>query len=236
MDRMPEKIRLILLAALPHEAGWIVRRHRLQPLADPSVGGRAYRGGDLIVLISGPGQPRSAELAKWALDTWQVDRLIITGFAGSLDGARAVGQIIEPRAIVRAADGRSIECPTGRGGRLLTCDEAVTTVEARQSIAQEFNAHAVDMESFAAAEICTLRRIDWHCVRAISDPADRDLPPGVMNLIDADGRSRPSAMAGWLIRHPLRLPDLVQMGRASKSAARALAQHLAPDLTAAAGR
>ena len=86
----------------------------------------------------------------------------------------------------------------------------------------DHTADLVDMESMALARLCAERRIPWCCARAISDAADTDLPPDMLSLVHEDGRPRLSAAFMYALRHPSRIGALIQLGRDTTAAARAL--------------
>jgi hypothetical protein len=78
------------------------------------------------------------------------------------------------------------------------------------------------MESLAAGRFALERRTPFAILRAVADPADRDLPPLVFQAVSSDGRIRTAAVLGGLIRSPGQLAGLVAAARDSRAAFGAL--------------
>ena len=51
------------------------------------------------------------------------------------------------------------------------------------------------MESLIAGRFALERRTPFAILRAVADPADRDLPPLVLSAVDSDGRIKAAAVA-----------------------------------------
>ena len=64
------------------------------------------------------------------------------------------------------------------------------------------------MESLIAGRYALEQRIPFAILRAVSDPADRDLPPLVLKAVDSDGGINALAVIGGLIRSPGQLAGL----------------------------
>ena len=78
------------------------------------------------------------------------------------------------------------------------------------------------MESLTAGRFALERRAPFAILRAVADPADRDLPPLVLKAVDCDGRIDGVAVIGELIRFPGQLAGLIAAARDSRAAFRAL--------------
>jgi adenosylhomocysteine nucleosidase len=158
------------------------------------------------------------------------------GVCGGLDPRLRPGDLILGAEVV-SADGR------------ITTDEAVTSslaqrlidagarvavepvagvgapipsAHAKAELRRVTGAAAVDMESLTAGRFALERRAPFVILRAVADPADRDLPPLVLGAVDSDGRIKAAAVLGQLARNPGQLAGLVAAARDSRAAFRAL--------------
>ncbi len=106
--------------------------------------------------------------------------------------------------------------------RLAAADAPVLTVRAKAELRSATGAAAVDMESLLAGRFALERQAPFAILRAVADPADRDLPPLVLKAADSDGRINVAAVIGGLIRFPGQFSGLLAAARDSKAAFRAL--------------
>jgi adenosylhomocysteine nucleosidase len=107
-------------------------------------------------------------------------------------------------------------------GRLVGVDAPVLTARAKAGLNSATGALAVDMESQMAGRFALERGVPFAILRAVSDPAERDLPPLIANAVKPNGRTNIAAVMGGLIRSPGQLPDLIAAARDSHAALRAL--------------
>ena len=80
------------------------------------------------------------------------------------------------------------------------------------------------MESLTAGRFAVERRTPFVILRAVADPADRDLPPLIFQAVDSDGRINIAAVVGELLRSPGQLAGLVATALDSRVAFRALSR------------
>ena len=98
----------------------------------------------------------------------------------------------------------------------------VATARAKADTRAATRAAVVDMESLIAGRFALERRTPFAILRAVSDPADRDLPPLVFRAMDSEGRIRTAAVARELLRSPRQFPGLVAAAQDSRAAFDAL--------------
>lgn len=154
--------------------------------------------------------------------------LISFGLAGGLDPALAAGALLVPRAVL--SQGRLFNCDDALRASLsgqdisllLAADAVVVSAADKRRLWQESGAGAVDLESGAVAEVATAAGIPFAVMRAVCDPAARDLPTAAVEALDEHGRIAPLKMAGILARHPMQIPALIALGRDAARARRAL--------------
>ena len=64
------------------------------------------------------------------------------------------------------------------------------------------------MESLIAGQYALEQRAPFAILRAVADPAERDLPPLVLKAVDSDGGIDVAAVIGALIRSPSQFAGL----------------------------
>jgi adenosylhomocysteine nucleosidase len=162
--------------------------------------------------------------------------VISWGLCGGLDPKLRPGDLILGREVV-SADGaiRTDEAVTsslaqrlaGAGARVVVerlagADAPVLTAAAKAELRRATEAAAVDMESLIAGQYALRQRIPFAILRAVADPAERDLPPLVLKAVDSDGGIKPQAVIRELIRDPGQFASLRALAADSGAAFRAL--------------
>ena len=188
---------------------------------------RLLAGAGCAVAVGG-GMPQGARRMAQDLIQDGVTALISFGLAGGLDPALAPGTLLAPRsvrwrgrtyfcdeALCDALPGMSLPC-------LFAGDEIVAEAAEKVRLWRQTGAGAVDLESGSVAEVAAAAGIPFAVLRAICDPASRDLPSAAVEALDERGRIRPMKMAGILARHPPQILGLIALGRDAARARRAL--------------
>lgn len=182
--------RLGLVVALPAEAH--------------AIGVRRLRAGDCArwrhgwVAVSGIG-PHNAMRAAERLLECGVDRLANWGVAGALDSSLAPGDVLIPDRIRYAhddpgfaADPDTCTCLAMalcarlriRHGILWSATQPVATRADKQALAAASGAVAVDMEAAPIAAVAARARLPFVALKAICDPATRELPARIVRALD----------------------------------------------------
>ncbi len=204
--------------ALPEESRDFRRRLAASPFAT-----------QVSVTHSGAGPEAAARHITHVLAT-RPELIIATGFAGGLDPALRVGQVVvatnfSSREVLARVAGVA-------SGVFAHADFPVETVAAKATLARATGALAVDMESQPIATACTRAKVPLLVVRVISDPAGEPLPMPFAEWFDlARQRPRPARLVAWLIRHPTRIAPFYRFVRGLAPARRALADSLFRFLT-----
>ena len=156
--------------------------------------------------------------------------IIATGFAGGLDPALRVGEVVvarnysSPELIARAGGVAS--------GAFAHADLPVESVADKAALTRATGCVAVDMESQPIATACAHAGVPLLVVRVISDPAGEPLPVPFAEWFDLTRqRPRPARLAVWLARHPARIAPFYRFVRGLGPARRALADFLLRFLT-----
>ncbi len=195
-------------------------------------------------ILAGPGRlaicgDASTLRAKLAELTYQPIILVISwGVCGGLDPRLRPGDLILGAEVV-SAEGRinTDEAVTSSlaqrlidaGARVAVervagVSSPVSTARAKAELRLATGAAAVDMESLIAGRFALERRTPFAILRAVADPADRDLPPLVLSAVDSDGRIKAAAVLGDLVRSPGQFTGLVAAARDGRAAFRALSR------------
>jgi adenosylhomocysteine nucleosidase len=179
-------------------------------------------------VLAGGGTPEGATKAADLLVEQGVNALVSFGFAGGLDPALRPGTIVIPTAIV--SDGKSYVADpilANRFGgltlhRILGGTSVAADAASKRRLHETTQAHAIDLESFGVARVARAHGLPFVAVRAISDAAERDLPPAALLALDQQGRIDLIRVLASLIRRPGQLPALLSLASDASRARRAL--------------
>ena len=213
------------VCAMPME---LVPLQRALRLTSATVGAvevhRGSLGGEPVAaVVTGMGTERAGRNAAALLESADIDRVVVVGIAGSLDGASVIGALLRPEVVVDAATGgrhvpQRLE-PGAAFGVLWTSDELVTDPQAAAEL-RSMGVVGLDMETAAVAGQCEQRGVPWSVYRCISDRVtDGIVDDELFHLSRPDGTPDVRAVTAHVARHPGRVPDLVRMARAAKLAA-----------------
>lgn len=106
--------------------------------------------------------------------------------------------------------------------RMAAADAPVLTAGAKAELRRAAGAAAVDMESLTAGRFALEQRVPFAILRAVADPAERDLPPLVLKAVDSYGRINARALVRGLIGSPRQLAAFTAAAFDSRVAFRAL--------------
>ena len=178
-------------------------------------GNLTFRGGLLgdirVALVQCGLGPEKARRATQALiDGHDPKWIISAGFSGALTPDLKVGDIVVGTSIV-GTEGREVAIDlkmpaspqTGLYvGRLVMTDQLVRTIADKKSLAEKYQALAVDMESRAVADVCKSVKARFLAIRAVSDDLAADLPAEVLTMVGDTGSVRLGAALGALWKRP----------------------------------
>lgn len=224
----------ILVFALPEEAGPFLS------LWERQVGGRAVRSdppglpramarwtfGPEEVWACGMGPRNAARWTAVALEGRRPGRVITGGYAGALDPALALGEVLV------SADPGFPAVDGARPARFHCVDRVATTAASKAALRARTGADAVDMESEVIRNACHRLGIPSATVRVISDRADEDLPLDFGELLTADDRLHLGKLAWKVATSPRLIPALMRLQKATRLAGGNLAEVLVRHLAA----
>ncbi len=108
------------------------------------------------------------------------------------------------------------------GQTVLAGTQVVANAAAKRALFEGTKAHAVDLESGAVAHVAAARGLPFAVVRAVCDPAERDLPPAALVALTANGGIGLTAVLCSLVRRPGQIAGLWAVGRDAALARRGL--------------
>jgi adenosylhomocysteine nucleosidase len=159
--------------------------------------------------------------------------LISFGLAGGLEPSLRPGRLIVPIAVHTAGrdilTDRSLSRLLGSATphRLLGVETIATTAADKHRLWQSTGAVALDLESGAVASVADQHRLPFAVLRAICDPAERDLPHAALAALDPHGAIGLARVLGSLAAHPTQLSALLALAADAAAARRALAGRVA---------
>ena len=182
---------------------------------------------DVAIFHTGVGRKACQLAMERFLPTLQPSLLISAGFAGGIDeklcvGDRFVAENFSDAALLEFLHPAFQQTTLDRG-KLFTASSVIDSPEARDRIARENGASAVDMETEVIALACHERGIRLLSIRAISDTSGElfPLPPSI--LFDIERQTTRSGRLIWyLITHPAAIPRLLRFASQIKKARRGL--------------
>jgi adenosylhomocysteine nucleosidase len=218
-------IRIAIIAAMEREVRPLIRGWKVRMVEH---GGRRYRlfeNGDAALVCGGIGADAARRATEAVIREVSPARVISAGFAGALNGSLngdrslQVGDVLEPRTVINAADGVRTEVGAGEG--ILVSSATVAGKEQKTRLGKAYGANAVDMEAAAVAQGAEARRVEFGALKAISDAADFDLP-ALDRFVAGDGSFQSVKFACHVMLRPWLWGTTIALARNSSMASRAL--------------
>lgn len=157
-----------------------------------------------------------------------VSGLVSFGLAGGLDPDLRPGALLVPDAVVLGAERWTVDPALaarlgGSTGHAVVGGGAVlATASSKAALRRATGAAAVDLESAAAAR----SGLPFAVLRAVCDPADRDVPHAALVALDSAGRIGAIRVAAAALSRPRELPDLLRLAADAARARRALRERV----------
>jgi nucleoside phosphorylase len=202
----------------------------------------------VLVLEAGVGPAAMSAAMDWLLGRpmlenvpYRPQMVLSAGFAGALTDQLATADVVVATEIFEE-HGRCWSAlwpgklPTGswnpplHSGRLLTCQEMITSVERKKELGQRHDSIAVDMEAALVARHCSEQDIPWGCVRAISDDVQTALSSELLWLAPQGKVVWPRLLAS-VLQSPRLIGEMCGLARNTHRAGLQLATALGKLLT-----
>jgi hopanoid-associated phosphorylase len=195
--------------------------------------GRAARAAGFDVIVGGGDPDRTEALVSAAARRAQC--LVSFGIAGGLAPHLRSGDIVLSTEVIDAAtrwrpsddfSRRMTQVATRIGaicGPVLGAQSVVSTQADKARTWSDTGALAVDLESAAVARAAAAAGIPFLVLRAIADPANRQLPPAALIPLADDGTPAIRQVLAEILRRPRQLGALLGVARETRRALVALA-------------
>jgi adenosylhomocysteine nucleosidase len=184
-------------------------------------------GREVAMVANGPG-PKLAGAAVDVVKAHQsMDGLVSVGFCGGLQpslGACDIFVATEVNGVAPALAPSSSR--SFKTGKLLSIDRVVSTAVEKAALAE--NADAVEMEAAAVADRAKRYHVPFYAVRVVTDTSEESFPLDFNAVRSSDGRFSRVKIIEAAMRRPFAVfPELIQLNKRTKRAARALGDFLA---------
>lgn len=190
---------------------------------------------EVVSVISGMGRQRCAAATSRLIENGATS-IICAGFAAGLEPLAKAGDVCIGSQVVSADDkaAEPVVCspslsavvpPDGAFDftihrcNIATSDTIICEASTKDRIHVETGAGALDMESYAAGDICRARSIPFSAIRSISDTCSDDLPDEIRSLAAIEGTL---GQALFALKKPRLWPTFVRLRGQSRIAARNL--------------
>lgn len=173
------------------------------------------------VLITGIGVRNASQAVSDYLRSHQPRLILTCGFAGGLNPAHPLGQVLFDDADAGIFQNQ-LSIPGTLKGRFAHSDRVIVTAAEKAQLKEKTGADAVEMESSAIVGIGREHGIPVMVLRVISDTAAENLPMDFNRYSNEDGSlNMPSLLLG-IAGSPTSIPALIRFQGRLKQAARQL--------------
>lgn len=221
------RVRIAIIAAMEREVRPLIRGWKVRVIEH---GGRRYRlfeDGEAALICGGIGAEAARRATEAIIQEVHPVLVVSAGFAGALDDSLRVGDVLQPRTVINAADGAQTDVGSGEG--ILVSSASVAGREQKSRLAKAYGASVVDMEAASVAQGAQAREVDFGALKAVSDVLDFNMPE-IDGFVADDGGFRSVkfachvALRPWLWRTTIALA--LHSSKASRGLCRAIADYL----------
>jgi len=189
----------------------------------------------LAVVLSGVGQKNAEEATNILAEVFEPKLICSAGYAGGLSSRLKRFSLCVPEQVLRQSDGGVLDLstpiprttpPQPNKLSLITVNDVVELPEQKRVLHEQTGAEIVDMETFAVADVCRVRRIPFCSLRIVLDAASDRIPADIAKILDNMGKnvSRFSGtIVGSILSRPSVVLDLVSLKQRAFTATERLA-------------
>ena len=189
-----------------------------------------------IAIVSGMGEENALAAAQILIKK-DVRALVSWGTAGALTENIYAGDLLLADGVISNDENKySFDtewnkrianelCNTSlkiRNGMIAHAQQVLATAEDKKNLHSKTNALAVDLESFAIAQLANETTIPCISVRAIVDEASQCIPEAVIKNTDIFGRPALFPLFSSVIRRPGLVAELIKLGKGMSAATKTL--------------
>jgi adenosylhomocysteine nucleosidase len=220
--------RIAIIAAMEREVRPLIRHWKAGMMVHSGRQYRLFQHDDAFLVCGGIGAAAARRATEALIQEVKPEYVLSVGFAGALDDSLQVGHVLEPHAVINAADG--VRTEVGRGGGILLSSAVIADPEQKVRFREAYGAHAVDMEAAAVAQGAEARGVEFGALKAISDAADSQMPP-MDRFVREDGSFDSARFARHVALRPWMWGSTIALARNSSKASHALCGALASYLS-----
>ncbi|MFM8953087.1 MAG: hypothetical protein ACKOOF_08530 [Planctomycetaceae bacterium] len=206
-----------IVFAVPIEADAFARR--ASGVTELEAGGVVFREGHVAGrgvawCVAGVGREAAAQAARRLILGHRPQLVVSAGFAGGLAPDLDRGSLIRAARVTLPDCAKELRlghaaAANGRDLTIVTTDHILTTPAEKADLRTASGADAVDMETFAVAEVAAAEGLPCGSLRVISDDAGQTLPREVAMLARPQSAMRRlGAAIGAIGRRPRAATDL----------------------------
>lgn len=211
--------RIAFVAALEREVAPLIQTWRTRTVERDGRQHKIFENGEAVLICGGIGAEAARRATEAIIRQSAPSRIVSVGFAGALDPALKVGDVIEPGAVINGNDGSRTNA--GSSDYALVSYPAVCGREQKKKLREAFRAALVDMEAASVGQGAEARGLQFGALKVISDDAELTMPD-VQRFVSRDGEFRVAAFALHIVIRPWLWASTIAMARNSARASRAL--------------
>jgi adenosylhomocysteine nucleosidase len=215
--------RLAIVAALEREVRPLTKHWQIRKREHAGREFRFYETDKAVLVCGGIGPEAARRAAEAVIVLYSPELLYSVGYAGALDPALKVGDLLTPAQVINGSDGSRLDVSKGQG--ILLSQSAVASVAQKSRLRESYGAQAIDMEASAVARAAEARGVGFRAIKVISDEFNFELPTDG-RFVDAEGRFHQGRFALHVVVRPRLWLPLVQLARNSARATQALCAEL----------
>jgi adenosylhomocysteine nucleosidase len=180
----------------------------------------------------GGGFPAGAARAAEKLVAEGAIALVSFGLAGGLNPALPPGAVLLPESVIDdgeiyACDPSLVEWLGGTNAKfIMSAKRVAETAADKTSLFEATCAQAIDLESGAVARVAAAAKIPFAVLRAVADPARRNLPPAALIALNGAGEIGFLSVLGSVLLQPAQIPALLALAQDAAKARHALIAEL----------
>lgn len=214
---------LAIVAALEREVKPLLKDWRAVEKEHAGKRFRFFEEGCAVLVCGGIGAEAARRAAEAVIALYAPAVVYSAGFAGALDPALKVGNVVQPRRVINASDGSSVSLYHGEG--VLVSFGSVASAAQKAKLRESYQAQAVDMEASAVARAAQARGVGFGVVKVISDEFDFTFP-SMERFVNSNGQFLETRFALFAGLRPWLWPKVFGMARNSNRAAQVLCDSL----------
>lgn len=196
-----------------------------------SAEARLLRHTGCAVEIGGGDAPGAARAANRLIEK-KLGAIISFGLAGGLNPMLRPGAVLVPQAVIDdeevfSCDNGLMQMLGGANSRfVISLQHIAESAAEKRRLFEHSGADAVDLESGAVARAAAANAIPFAVLRAVTDPAQRNLPPAALIALNSAGDIKITAVLDSILKQPTQIPALLAIASDAAKARAALIRRL----------